>query len=409
MAVNINVRRRGRWAGVAVALLLVMTSATSAKAQAAPTMTITPNCDAPAGPGRAAKLSITVEGFNFPQEAPGSQFNEVVYLYFASVAQGITDEDANGHFKTVITPNRPAAGLYLVRADSMGQSFSKPFRLPCPSIALDPNCGPVGARPETYSIKVTGYDFYGTPSPTTTQPPPVIKSQPFSAAAAGPGSGAPSPRGATAGNTVTIVFGKTDTFTAVVDASGTFSTVITPLRRPASTYAVVATDSAGFGGQSPGGFVVPCPSVPTVTQPTTGTTRPTGTTTATTPPTAPPTTAPPVTGVPGPTPTVSCSPCVGTPGLVTLVAGSGFGPGTSVNVRWEPGLGSVVVTADPAGGFRTSMLVFPRDQLGPRLIIAEGPGGSSQVAFLAVTPSVNPSGRDVQIQGVRRLVRLVQR
>ena len=103
-------------------------------------------------------------------------------------------------------------------------------------------------------------------------------------------------------------------------------------------------------------------------------------------------------------PVLTCSPCIGPPGFVTQLNGTGYLPNAAVALRWAPGLGDKAVMADGAGSFSTQMLVMPGDMPGPRQAVGEVGGGPSASAdFLVVPSTVTPSGRDVA-----QLVRLTQ-
>ncbi|HEY0397381.1 MAG TPA: hypothetical protein VGF00_03270 [Acidimicrobiia bacterium] len=55
-----------------------------------------------------------------------------------------------------------------------------------------------------------------------------------------------------------------------------------------------------------------------------------------------------------------------------------------------------------------AMLILPRDQVGPRRLVAEVPGiARAEVPFLVVPPTVKPSGRSLNQIGSK--IRLVER
>jgi hypothetical protein len=77
-------------------------------------------------------------------------------------------------------------------------------------------------------------------------------------------------------------------------------------------------------------------------------------------------------------------------GFTTTITGSGFCPGTVV-LSWIPGLGTATAVVDAAGAFRATMLLFPRDAVGPRTLVAAGTGGvSGQRQFLVVPSALQP-------------------
>ena len=132
---------------------------------------------------------------------------------------------------------------------------------------------------------------------------------------------------------------------------------------------------------------------PTVSDTTTTTRRGTIVTTTTT------TIPPPTAGA-----TLIVNPAVGPTGLVTEARGTGFPPGP-VALTWSRGIGAGEAIAGADGTFVTSMLLFPRDLLGPRQLVATGGTTTAVADFLVVPSSVQPSGRDViQITNARRLV-----
>lgn len=72
---------------------------------------------------------------------------------------------------------------------------------------------------------------------------------------------------------------------------------------------------------------------------------------------------------------------------------SEFPPNADVVLTWRPGLGRTEVTSDGAGAFTTSMLVFPEDQLGERVLVATiGDTVVESPPFLVVAPSGQPPG-----------------
>jgi hypothetical protein len=128
--------------------------------------------------------------------------------------------------------------------------------------------------------------------------------------------------------------------------------------------------------------VIPSRTGPTPTAPGTSPSHPT-------PPTAG--TPPQQTG----TPSLTLAPVLGPPGTVVAVSGSGFPANTAVPLVWKPGIGTATAFADGTGAFRAQMLVLPRDELGPRLLQAQGFTPSAD--FLVVPISVEPAGRSVQL------------
>jgi Tol biopolymer transport system component len=71
-------------------------------------------------------------------------------------------------------------------------------------------------------------------------------------------------------------------------------------------------------------------------------------------------------------------PTIGRPGIVVMVVGSGFPPGSQVRLRWSRG---ITQRRDPViargGSFRVPMLIFHNDRIGLRDLIAEPVDGRS--------------------------------
>jgi hypothetical protein len=124
------------------------------------------------------------------------------------------------------------------------------------------------------------------------------------------------------------------------------------------------------------------PTTPTTPGQTTTTTA-APTTPTTIPPGVflPPTTTPPVTAPPG-SPTLAVDPNVGYGGEVTQVHGSGFPPNTVVRLEWLPGIGTVTARVAADGTFTVGMLVFPHDEIGVRLVHAQGFPATVSATFL---------------------------
>ena len=100
-----------------------------------------------------------------------------------------------------------------------------------------------------------------------------------------------------------------------------------------------------------------------------------------------------------PAPSVRLDPALGPPGVVTVLTGTAFPPGSLVTVSWDVGISQkldpVVVNAD--GTFSVGVLVYHHDRLGPRtLIVTPRPGGptfpANSAAFLVVPGPNQPTG-----------------
>jgi hypothetical protein len=80
-------------------------------------------------------------------------------------------------------------------------------------------------------------------------------------------------------------------------------------------------------------------------------------------------------------------PPIGKPGFVTSVRGTDFPPGAPVTLRWTPGITAAAVPTIPLpdGRFTAQLLILTKDETGPRVITASGPGFSQVTTpFLVV-------------------------
>jgi hypothetical protein len=164
----------------------------------------------------------------------------------------------------------------------------------------------------------------------------------------------------------------------------------------------------------------PCPPGPTTTTTsttTTSTTAPVEETTTTEQPSTtttrrpdlpgPTVTVPPLVPLPPPTPgaTLAVHPELGPAGFVTTATGTGFPPNGTVELHWQPGVGQFTATTGADGTFVAHALVFPKDRLGPRALVATSGGTTAFDAFLVVASTVQPSGQSVaQITRTRRFL-----
>lgn len=330
----------------------------AAAQQAGPNMTINPPCVN----NTSGTITLTFSGTDFTDDA-------VVRIYDEALPNKppiVAGTNKSGDFTTqpISMPAKPA-GYYSFRAeDSFSKRFTRHLQIPCPTIAINPACGPAatGLASETWDIQVTGKNF-----------PPILPE--------------------TAGNTVRFTFGGTPVGSPVEVGGNNGDSISTTLkvpRRAAGSYQLVATDTRD-GTQATALFLVPCLTIGTVT---TATTRPVTDTTATTLP-------PPVVG---PGPACVLDPPVGPPGFVTQARCERFPAASTATLHWSPGIGIVTVPTG-SGAFSVPVLIFPRDRLGPRNLIAEAPGASVAVPFIVVPPSVSPSGGDVATNFLPQLVR----
>lgn len=92
-------------------------------------------------------------------------------------------------------------------------------------------------------------------------------------------------------------------------------------------------------------------------------------------------------------PRIVAVPDIGKPGFVTSVRGKDFPPGAPVRFTWKPGITAAAAPTVPKtdGTFVGQLLILAKDQAGPRVITATGPGFSpAKTKFLVVSGSVQP-------------------
>lgn len=94
-------------------------------------------------------------------------------------------------------------------------------------------------------------------------------------------------------------------------------------------------------------------------------------------------------------PRIVAVPPVGKPGFVTSVRGKDFPPGAPVRFTWKPGITAAAAPTvpQPDGTFIGQLLILAKDETGPRVITARGPGFSSvKTDFLVVIGNWQPPG-----------------
>jgi hypothetical protein len=259
-----------------------------------------------------------------------------------------------------------AAVLVLASAGSAAAAAAPVPR----SIAVRPDCGPVG----------TGPPPSGPPPPRSlTAAPPTYTIEVIG-------------RGLPANSEADVVFNPgaaQQAFAGSIDGTGAEDDVIHPVTVPAGTY-VVEVRPFTFSGETtvplPGArtlFTVPCPPPP---------------------PTPSPSPTPPLRISPPPrvlNPTLTLTPPVGSPGTIVTARGADFPASVPVQLSWSQGIGgttSAPITTDATGAFTTRVLVLPHDALGPRVLTAVSvtPPNSSlfgfaSAAFLVVAGEVQPN------------------
>ncbi|TDV54784.1 hypothetical protein [Actinophytocola oryzae] len=92
-------------------------------------------------------------------------------------------------------------------------------------------------------------------------------------------------------------------------------------------------------------------------------------------------------------PRIVAVPNIGKPGFVTSVRGLDFPPGVPVRIAWTPGITASAAPTFPRrdGGFTAQLLILTKDQTGPRVITASGPGFTpATTPFLVVSGTIAP-------------------
>lgn len=92
-------------------------------------------------------------------------------------------------------------------------------------------------------------------------------------------------------------------------------------------------------------------------------------------------------------PKIVAVPNIGKPGFVTSVRGTDFPPGAPVTLTWTPGITAAAAPTRPLpdGTFIAQLLILPKDETGPRVITASGPGFSPVTTpFLVVAGTYSP-------------------
>jgi len=98
-------------------------------------------------------------------------------------------------------------------------------------------------------------------------------------------------------------------------------------------------------------------------------------------------------------PKIVAVPPIGKPGFVTSVRGTDFPPGAPVVLTWTPGITAAAAPTRPlaTGSFIAQLLILTKDQAGPRVITASGPGfGPVTTPFLVVAGTYGPPGMVVR-------------
>lgn len=98
-------------------------------------------------------------------------------------------------------------------------------------------------------------------------------------------------------------------------------------------------------------------------------------------------------------PRIVAVPKVGKPGFVTSVRGKDFPPGVPVRFMWKPGITATAAPTVPGrdGTFIGQLLILAKDQTGPRVITARGPGFSPvKTDFLVVSGTIQPPGEVIR-------------
>lgn len=283
--------------------------------------------------------------------------------------------DTNQQWSTSVVWNSTQTGLYEIRATAGSAApVSAWIEVPCqpPSLEYDPPCFAVGTTSQvTMTVRHfppygTGYMYYDV-------------------------------GGSEAQNRIRIP----------VDGHGVFRATfnVKPSNR---SYPGEGTDANRTLVARATWSACPPGTVPTTTTSTTGpppsTTLPPVIISVPTSTTTTSVVVPPIT----PGAALTISPKLGPPGFVAQAIGTGF-PAGPVELVWTPGIGRTIATAGPDGAFTTQVLVFPKDRIGPRILVATGAGGASANApFLVVPPTVQPSSGS-EVAQITRIRRFTQR
>jgi hypothetical protein len=176
---------------------------------------------------------------------------------------------------------------------------------------------------------------------------------------------------------------KQQVFPEQPDETGSLLQVVRVAPVPAGTYTIEVQDLDHVTMAS-ARFLVPCPAPPPSPSPS---------------PSPPPSRFTPPPSVLNPT--LTLTPVVGPPGTIVTVRGADFPPGTQVQVSWSEGIVSTAaapITTDSSGAFTTTVLVFPHDTLGARVMTAvtlitprSSLFGFASAPFLVVPGEVQPS------------------
>jgi len=92
-------------------------------------------------------------------------------------------------------------------------------------------------------------------------------------------------------------------------------------------------------------------------------------------------------------PRIVAVPPIGEPGFVTSVRGFDFPPGVRVGLTWSPGITVPAAPTFPGANFRfvAQLLILGKDETGPRIITARGPGfRPATTPFLVVPGTFSP-------------------
>lgn len=406
-----------------VALLAAASPGAATHTSSPPTLSLSASC----GPVQPS-TTITVSGSNYSPRANGVQVSvDGEQLVFAP--------QTNGSFSTRITFATTANRYYTISTDDLaGHTAQDFYSAPCrsPAITVQPGCAPVGT-PVQVSVSGSGwapsdsievvFDVDGSPQKASTRTDAsgnFVSGVVFTVApeartyriTASGGFGlnastlfvAPCSTGTTTSTTTEPPPPPPDTTTTTTTA---------PSTPPRDTTTTVPTTTTTRANAPTTTFITIGPGTTTTTAPGATTTVPAVTTTTEVFEIKPDESVPPLVAVSPTTTTLPLStpgaalvvvPPLGPPGFVTTARGSGFSPGP-VSLRWAPGIGETEATAGEDGTFEARVLVFPRDRLGPRTLIASGGDAVATAPLLVVPSTVQPSAKVVtQITRLRRHV-----
>jgi hypothetical protein len=351
-----------------------------------PTLTVQPTCG-PADDGSGARYALTVSGTGYgaPPPAGGPRSSLPTPFGFTTLPVHIGSEGAefagspvtpgaDGSFSVLLTPGRARAGVhtieaYVTTADAPDVRPKVAFRnaytqftAPCPTTQTTPTTqtqtttstpttAPTTAPTTTTTAPTTGPTTKTKTTQTVTTPttPATIGIAPTCAEPSANGTTRVQVTGAgfSAGAVDVLLDGDVAT-KAAADKDGKVGAEV-ELTPGSADHAIEIRQGSR---QADATLRVPCASHPKL----------------------------------------KVDPALGPPGRVTKASGSGFPPNIDVRLAWQPGIGTWTVHTNAEGGFEASVLIFPQDQSGERVLratpVSKGRFAKVDATFLCVPGSV---------------------